>query len=173
MRKPTPQQEVAPRTQHMLERPAGPQPRPLSWLLRIIADIYDARFIVTPLILLPLHSPELLLPCMHTPQCSCESRLVYLLWIWTTCICSSTALKSWRLTISPILKAFPHSFSTFLQRNLVSRNSKSRLDKIDNRSSSSWTCHCSSFACPGPIDRLNTYKCLWTMFRVLIVANVI
>jgi len=38
--------DVQPRTQTRIEKPAGPQPRPLSWLLRMIADIYDSRFVL-------------------------------------------------------------------------------------------------------------------------------
>jgi len=45
--KATPQREVQPRTQSRMEqKPTGPQPRPLSWLLRMIADIYDSRFVL-------------------------------------------------------------------------------------------------------------------------------
>jgi hypothetical protein len=41
-----PHQEVQPKTQTRLEKPVRPQARPLSWLLRLIADIYDARFVL-------------------------------------------------------------------------------------------------------------------------------
>merc|ERR1740117_2137596 len=44
---PYPKPEVQPRTQtQRIEKPTGPQPRPLSWLLRMIADIYDSRFVL-------------------------------------------------------------------------------------------------------------------------------
>ena len=44
-----------PRTQTRRAAPAEPQPRPLTWLLRVIADIYDSRFVVsaTPAALRP------------------------------------------------------------------------------------------------------------------------
>jgi len=48
VRQPSPakRNDVQPRTQTRQERPSGPQPRPLSWLLRMIADIYDSRFVL-------------------------------------------------------------------------------------------------------------------------------